>query len=74
MGRVTEQDQAAGVPARTVDAGDGIDQQIVERRHPLQQVCRGGKYPSPLPAEAFKVASSAAAQKYLGPAPSGAWP
>jgi hypothetical protein len=34
--------QAAGEPAPTVDLADGIDQQIVERRHPLHQVRRGG--------------------------------
>ena len=42
MGRVTEQDQAAGEPAPTVHLANGIDQQVVERRHPVQQVPRGG--------------------------------
>ena len=58
MGGVAEQNQAAGEPAPTVDPADGIDQQVVERRHPLQQVRCGRKYPSPLLAEGPKVASS----------------
>src|SRR5215217_8793781 len=58
MGGVAEQNQAAGEPAATGDAADGIDQEVVERRHPFQQVCCGGKYSSPLLAEGPKVASS----------------
>jgi hypothetical protein len=44
MGCVAEQNQAAGAPAPTVDPADRIHQQVVERRHPLQQVCCGGTY------------------------------
>src|SRR5829696_10261499 len=58
MGGVAEQNQAAGKPAPTSDAADGINQQVVERRHPLQQVSCGGKDPPPLLAEGPKVASS----------------
>ena len=54
MGCVAEQDQATGEPAPTVDPAEGIDQQVVERRHPLQQVCCRGKYPSPLLAEGLR--------------------
>src|SRR5215211_7159228 len=57
MGCVAEQNQAAGEPAPTVDPADSIHQQVIERRHPLQEVRCGGKYPSPLLAEGSKVAS-----------------
>ena len=58
MGGVAEQNQTAGEPAPTVDAAEGIDQQVVERRHLLQQVCCDRKYPSPLLAEGPEVTSS----------------
>jgi hypothetical protein len=57
MGRVAKQYQVAGEPAPTVNATDGVDQQVIERRHPLQQVCCGGKYLSPLVVEGREVAS-----------------
>jgi hypothetical protein len=57
MGRVAEQNQAAGEPAPTVHAADGIDQQVIERRHPPQQIRRRWEHPSPLLAKGRKVAA-----------------
>jgi hypothetical protein len=48
MSRVAEKHQVAREPPPTVDPADGLDEEIIERRHFLQQVRSDGKDPSPL--------------------------
>ena len=57
VGGVTEQDEPAGEPARTIDLTHRIHQQPVERRNLLQQLRRDRKNPTPLLPKRLKITS-----------------